>query len=542
MWRGGREGRLVMGGARILALLRAIAILTGASTVALYPSQGTAQPAPDPVAQTMVGQLQSAILRNDAEQLAAFSKVGFNLPLLGDDGRRLMFLAAEEAQETTIDALIGLGGDVNARDDMGYTLVMAALAAGNLDNALLFRHRGVKLDAVGHDGHSAETLAEFIGAEGFESGRTAAVLTLDQAQADRLLLLAVEHSDLEGANLALANGASVGASASNGWSAMMLAALAGDEDILSLLVSELERDGADGLAIERNRTVGEDKFDVVLAALVGEGGGPEPDHQKVVELLDRLRTDLFDGSFPAGRVRLYRSVAERIGYDLSVVALALQLDADAERGVEQGPLPEFLPALEYDLPFGIPSDREGWLKVQRTLKAEGLYDGNIDGIPGPGTYSALLSYIEPLQQILADRAIEAIRRSSDRGDQDKASSRFGYDVVGDYAGEYRTTRIDAREQQVPAGYTGHAVFGETRVLANLQFTFGGDAQLKCTYTNDDPIVRGSIFRCPFLDGVMSLTSTNDSTYLSLNFGSGDHDVLTLAGSPSWTRIPPIREQ
>ncbi|WIY52424.1 ankyrin repeat domain-containing protein [Devosia sp. YIM 151766] len=522
----------------MLALLRAIAILMGASTAALYPSQGVAQPVADPVAQTMVGQLQSAILRNDAEHLEAFSKVGLNLALLGDDGRRLMFLAAEEAQETTIDLLIGLGGDVQARNAMGYTLVMAALAAGNLENALLFRERGVKLDVLGHDGHSAETLAELIGAEGFDSGRTAPVLTLDQAQADRLLLLAVEHGDLEGINFALANGASLGASAVNGWSAVMLAALAGDEEILSLLVSELKRDGADGLASERNRTVGQDKFDVVLAALVGEGGGLEPDHQKVVELLGRLRTDLFDGDFPAERLRLYRSVAERMNYDPLIIDPALEPGADAGRSSDRLSSPEFLPEFEYYLPYAIADNQTGWWIVQTVLESEGLLE-IVDDFPGPNTYSALLSYLEPLEQILADRAMEAMIRADNADSQPVPGAYFGYGEVGDSKGEYKIAIVDGTDRRIPAGYTGYIYYpdgGEPRY--SFKFALDGGPQ-HCIVTNDDPDTRSRMFRCPLLNGVVTLTNTSsyDSTWLSLDFGSGEDSVLTLTNRSSPFQIP-----
>src|SRR5690606_11742945 len=122
-------------------------------------------------------------------------------------------------------------------------------------------------------------------------------LNLDQTDADRLLLLTIEHGDIEGMKLALESGADAAALAANGWSALMLAALAGNEAVLDLLIRELKRGDADSLEIERTRTVGDDRFDVIIAALVGEGGGPEPKHEKVATLIGKLRTELFGGRF-----------------------------------------------------------------------------------------------------------------------------------------------------------------------------------------------------------------------------------------------------
>src|SRR5690606_9965928 len=109
------------------------------------------------------------------------------------------------------------------------------------------------------------------------------------------------------------SGANAAALAANGWSALMLAALAGNEAVLDLLMRELKRGDADSLEIERTRTVGDDRFDVIIAALVGEGGGPEPKHDKVATLIGKLRTELFGGRFPDDQLRRYRFVAERMG-------------------------------------------------------------------------------------------------------------------------------------------------------------------------------------------------------------------------------------
>lgn len=522
----GRHGALSVG---------AIAGWAAISIAALSPSWALAQASPHAVAEKILANLRSAVLQNDTEQITAFAKVGMDLSLLGDEGQRMMFIAAEHADGAMIDALIALGGDINQRDGKGYTPVMSALAVGNLENALIIRNYGADLDVVASDGYNAEALAQIIGAEGFEPETTYASSVV-QKEAEQLLLLAIELGDVEGVKFALTSGASAAAQAPNGWTALMLAAMAGHENIVKLLVSELKRTEPDALAEQRHKTVGDDKFDVVMAAFVGEGGA-QRDQQKAARIVQILRIELFDGSFEEERISHYRGVAKRVGYAPLISEPALSAGVKPGQSFVFYESPEFLPALEYNLPHGVPSDGDGWMAVQKVLAAEGLYHGPIDGHPGEMTYAALLSYIEPLEQILVTRAREAIAMGKETAQGGPIPTTFGYDVVGDYAGEFRTVSVDGNKRRQPAGYTGYSRNkGAEGHRYRFEFAFGSDGRGgECSVTNDGPETRSRVFSCPLLGGTVSLVNTRE--YDSVSLVMNATPVLTFTNRSSPTQIP-----
>lgn len=112
--------------------------------------------------------------------------------------------------------------------------------------------------------------------------------------------------------------------------------------------------------------------------------------------------------------------AEVISGEEILAALPNDLNTDAKRlilkdlGLTSSQINEIiaeelrpLPALEYSLPMGRVTDgikKQHWEAVQKTLKAEGLYAGRIDGIPGTGTYDGVYAYVMGLAPLVVRRA------------------------------------------------------------------------------------------------------------------------------------------
>lgn len=454
-------------------------------------------------APTALSRLQVAVLASDVDEIAALEREGVHISNLGPEARRIMALAATDADFRTIRALYRIGREtLDLPDHRGYTPVMLALEAGQVPNALALKYLGADLGVIADDGMSAQVLAELVGSDAFDMPAGADVVPtyrMHRDDANAILLLAAEVGNLDSIKLALEEGADPAARAPNGWSALMLAALAGRVDSVSEIVSALNKARRNGARRHVATLIREIDFDPVQAALVGGSGSSN----NVLRILQLLRESVFDGKLPEERIPLYRMAALNIGMSGVIV----DNHFPAERQVE------FLPPLEYDLPYGIASDRDGWMQVQRILQAEGLYSGAIDGVPGPQTFSALIAYVAPLEQILVDRGAEATRRARQREYQtaDGEGRRYG-------EGQFFTGEMGSI-----VGYgtnpTVNRIIGEGGYQYIYRLPTRSDDQMPASVIQERPsnnLVRN--FSVPLLDTVLLIRRESGATILHLRDG------------------------
>lgn len=138
--------------------------------------------------------------------------------------------------------------------------------------------------------------------------------------------------------------------------------------------------------------------------------------------------------------------------------LNLGLPDDVISKVIPRPIPS-LPPLEYSLRLeakaGEPSADE-WKELQKSLKAEGLYSGPIDGIPGTGTFDGLYAYVLGLVPLIVERS-KLARKLAEEG-----TSGYGhiYSKTGSSQGNYIFGRILKNGTNLRA--TGYIVFPKTK--------------------------------------------------------------------------------
>jgi len=155
-------------------------------------------------------------------------------------GARLDAADALHAAATTgnigiLDILIAEGGNLNDRAEAsGWTPLIAALYVVNIDMARYLVEAGADTTIMGEDGTSAPFLASLAGLGDLIPYPK---LELTQADADLLLLRAVEAGSVQYVELALASGAGAGATAENGWSALMIASFRGQTEVAQRLIA-----------------------------------------------------------------------------------------------------------------------------------------------------------------------------------------------------------------------------------------------------------------------------------------------------------------
>ncbi|MCJ8141530.1 ankyrin repeat domain-containing protein [Ancylobacter sp. A5.8] len=433
--------------------------------------------------------IQLAIRSHDETALATFAQRGLRVTDLGPSGPELVTLAARMGTPETLRLLHRMGGEVDREDAQGYTPLMRALEERRIDNALALKDLGARLDSVAEDGMSPAALAEIAGLSGFGEGPGRAAAPMPPDAANRLLLFASEFGDVEAVDQAIAQGAAADARAANGWSAVMLAALGGH----AAIVERLARDIADPSRKARTAATEAGAMDAITAALVGEGGG---DTGRVAATLRALQSSGVQGELTDDQRQRYRRIARNIGYDPRFI------DAHFP-GADP---PRFLPVLEYDLPFGIASDGEGWREAQKVLRDTGLYRGAIDGTPGEETLAALLAYVAPLEKVLADRGEQAARRGTGGTREEKAGPGYGETVliIGEVNG------------RLPVGYMRNKALDGFAGAFYYAYRFPGEDYVEAALIQTVDVTRvRRILRVPFLDRTLTVIREPDSTTLSI---------------------------
>ncbi|QIB34662.1 ankyrin repeat domain-containing protein [Ancylobacter pratisalsi] len=446
--------------------------------------------------------IQLAIRGHDETALATFARRGLRVTDLGPSGPELVALAARMGTPETLRLLHHMGGEIDREDAQGYTPIMRALEERRIDNALALKDLGARLDVVAEDGLSPAALAKMAGLSGFGEGPALAAAPMPPVAANRLLLLASEFGDIEAVDRAIAQGGATDARAANGWSAVMLAALGGH----AAVVERLARDIADPSQKARTAVTDAGKMDAIKAALVGEGGG---DTGRVAATLKALQASVLQRELTDDERQRYRQIARNIGYDPRFI------DAHFP-GADP---PPSLPALEYDLPFSIASDREGWMKAQKVLRDAGLYRGAIDGAPGEETLAALLAYVAPLEKLLADRGEQAARRGTGQTSEENAGPGYAETLLA----------IGEVNGPLPAGYMRNKALDSFAGAFYYAYRFPGDDYLEAALLQTIDVTRvRRMLRVPFLDRTLTVTRERDSTTLS----------ITENGTPSG---PPSKE-
>lgn len=339
----------------------------------------------------------TGVYMDRVDLLEEASASGADLASIEHDGQNLISIAAVRASPAVLEYLAGQGVGINLKDSDGYTPIMRALEQGRVDNALKLRDLGALLEGVTEDGYSVRVLAEVVGLDDFGPEPPGQDILLSQEIANDILLKAVEFGDMESVRFALDNGADMSAKARNGWTPVMIAALAGRADMVKLLAEK----GALGPADEPLYSV-DGAVDAVIAALVGKQNGPD----RVDAVLKAIAAHKYFGAKSA----LYHMIATRQGYDADFLSRHFPHDD--------------LPPLEFDLPLITSNDPESWSELQQALRKKGLYEGTIDGVPGAGTFSALAGYLSVLEPVLAQRSATASARA--RNLQKRGSVHPGY--------------------------------------------------------------------------------------------------------------------
>jgi ankyrin repeat protein len=398
-----------------------------------------------------------AVSTDQLEDLDEVVVEGAKLPSVMCGGQNLVTIAATRGSPAMLDYLAEAGVDLNLKDGEGYTPVMRALEQGRVDNALKLRDLGASLEGVTDDGYTVRVLAEVAGLDDFGPEPPGQDIRLSPEAANDILLKAAELGDTQSVRLALESGADVSAKASNGWTPVMVAALAGRADIVALLAER----GALGPSDEPLDKVG-DHVDAIVAALVGKGNGDPAAIDAILTTIIRHKDVSADNDY-------YRAVAARQGHYVELIDHYFPASD--------------LPRLELDLPLITANDRDSWAKVQRALADKGLYQGTIDGTPGLGTFSALVGYLAPFEELLLRRSITAMQRTQNLRRVTGSASSRGY-------GSFRLRDDEAFGQirmkagnAIGAGYFGRLNRFSTK--RTLQFGY-----FDPTTAADAPVIEG----------------------------------------------------
>lgn len=165
------------------------------------------------------------------------------------DAQRMLHRAARDSTPDIVGMLLDAGASLNLRiAPLDWTPLLTALAAARPANARLLVERGADPSITGLDGSSAPFMAELLG---LGDVIPYPPLQLSRAEADRILLLAIEANDITAMRVALDAGADPRAtSPENGWSALMIASFHGFFDLAQVLMEDKWGAGADLVAYQ----------------------------------------------------------------------------------------------------------------------------------------------------------------------------------------------------------------------------------------------------------------------------------------------------
>jgi hypothetical protein len=114
----------------------------------------------------------AAVASRDLPALASLVERGANVNVINDAGQTPLMVAAMQPKgEKLIDLLINLGADLRARDKMGKTALMYAVAKGELENANQLLQLGLDPDIRDNGGKTALDYAK-VGGLNVEIGNT----------------------------------------------------------------------------------------------------------------------------------------------------------------------------------------------------------------------------------------------------------------------------------------------------------------------------------------------------------------------------------
>lgn len=145
-----------------------------------------------------------------------------------DNGITELMKASSRGSIADVEALLGKGVDVNARDIFGHTALMYAVSASHAKVLLLLLDYGADLRATDTSGLTALALAQ-------TKGHDEIVRLLKVAA----LLVAARDGDSASVNETLASGAQINAKLSGGgWTALMVATVNGHAEIVRTLLDK----------------------------------------------------------------------------------------------------------------------------------------------------------------------------------------------------------------------------------------------------------------------------------------------------------------
>lgn len=465
----------------------------------LNAGQGAAQDAvPDFAARALV-----AVEADDVDLLKEIVAGGADLASVESGGLNLVSIAAVRASPAMLAYLASQDVNIDLKDDEGYTPVMRALERARVDNALKLRELGASLEGVTNDGYTVRVLAEVAGLSDFGPEPPLPDILLSQEAANELLLKAVEFGDVQTVRLALDNRADVSVKASNGWTPIMIAALAGRADIMKMLIQA----GALGRASEPFYTV-DGKVDAVVAALVGKGNREEGS-------VETILCDLFAHKRISADNARYRAVATRLGFSDTFVDRLFPADD--------------LRPLEIDLPYVQTDDAASWRSIQDFLQEKRFYDGNVDGIPGNRTLAALYAYFQPYEERLMQRGATAHARG--RNSTESASSNAGYGQLASAA--MNMPAIFGRLSGYSGGYDAAAEGTRERAVARYESPLAGSYdQYWLVQEADGNGLIGRQFGLQLAGGTLTIASKPGHVTVSFsNHRTGRYIELPLDGAP-----------
>ncbi|WP_298835871.1 ankyrin repeat domain-containing protein [uncultured Roseobacter sp.] len=368
----------------------------------------------------------------------------------------LLHYAVMQHDAGMVTALLEAGLDVNAIGPRGDTALTLAVETDAGDVVTVLLDSNIDRALTGRAGLTASEIAAFRG-DTVLAFQTLPFTAERRTIANAWLLDAAARGDTEALKKAVSAGADLDARTPSGETVLqvgMAAQQAPTIEFLSELPSWL-----------RDKALNEGDLRSLLAFTIASSADDRM-RRFGVQAIERL---VSAGLVDADAIKNALPLQRRKGSD--GVERDLLLDTGVRLSVVDDLFPQVvqpLPPLEYELrmdrPTGGPKPVH-WKRIQSTLKAEGLYDGKIDGLPGKGTYDGILAYVMGIAPLVVERAEYAYHRSRDdsrrfgrtstrRSQSDQSIFLFGERIFG-VSGPEAVGYGVAFEDEQHSGYFGH---------------------------------------------------------------------------------------